>query len=143
MREIAAPPASFTTTVMTHVGREKWQTERVIDLGFNLAMAAGLAVIVAGAAGLAWSLGFLTITIDTDTIVQLLNREAAGRVLSQVQTIAMSAVLLTMALGVVVVGGSGHRLDDRLDTDSRIARPETFASVSNLCLICGVLNLWP
>jgi len=96
---MAAPPASFTTTVMTHVGREQWQTERVIDLGFNLAIAAGLAVIVAGAAGLAWSLGFLTITIDTDTIVQLLNREAAGRVLSQVQTIAMSAVLLTMALG--------------------------------------------
>jgi hypothetical protein len=98
MRELAAPPASFTTTVMTHVGREKWQAERVVDLGFNLAIAAGLAVIFAGAAGLAWSLGFLTITIDTDTIVQLLNREAAGRVLSQVQTIAMSAVLLTMAL---------------------------------------------
>jgi hypothetical protein len=98
MREVASPSASFTATVMTHVGREKWQTERVIDLGFNLAMAAGVAVILAGAAGLAWSLGFLTITIDTDTIVQLLNREAAGRVLSQVQTIAMSAVLLTMAL---------------------------------------------
>src|SRR6188508_1974514 len=75
MREVASPSASFTATVMTHVGREKWQTERVIDLGFNLAIAAGLAVIVAGAAGLAWSLGFLTITIDTDTIVQLLNRE--------------------------------------------------------------------
>jgi len=99
MRETASPSASFTATVMTHVGREQWQTERVIDLGFNLAMAAGLAVIVAGVAGLAWSLGFLTITIDTGTIVQLLNREAAGRVLSQVQTIAMSAVLLTMALG--------------------------------------------
>ena len=98
MREVASPSAAFTAAVMTHVGREKWQTERVIDLGFNLAIAAGLTVIVAGAAGLAWSLGFLTITIDTDTIVQLLNREAAGRVLSQVQTIAMSAVLLTMAL---------------------------------------------
>ena len=98
MREVASPSAAFTATVMAQVGREKWQTERVIDLGFNLAIAAGLAVIVAGAAGLAWSLGFLTITIDTDTIVQLLNREAAGRVLSQVQTIAMSAVLLTMAL---------------------------------------------
>jgi len=98
LREVPSPSASFTATVMTRIGREQWQTERVIDLGFNLAMAAGVAVILAGAAGLAWSLGFLTITIDTDTIVQLLNREAAGRVLSQVQTIAMSAVLLTMAL---------------------------------------------
>jgi len=98
LREVPSPSASFTATVMTRIGREQWQTERVIDLGFNLAIAAGVAVILAGAAGLAWSLGFLTITIDTDTIVQLLNREAAGRVLSQVQTIAMSAVLLTMAL---------------------------------------------
>jgi hypothetical protein len=98
MREVAVPPSSFTATVMTAVGHEKWQAERVIDLGFNLAMAAGVAVILAGAAGLAWSLGFLTITIDVGAILQALDTEATGRVLSQVQTIAMSAVLLTMAL---------------------------------------------
>ena len=84
---------------MTHVGHDKWQTERVIDLGFNLAMAAGVAVIVAGAAGLAWSLGFLTVTIDVEAIWRSLDTDVTGRVLSQVQTIAMSAVLLTMALG--------------------------------------------
>jgi hypothetical protein len=98
LREIAAPPASFTATVMAHVGHEKWKTERVIDLGFNLAMAAGVAVILAGAAGLAWSLGFLTVTIDLDAIWRALDTDVTGRVLSQVQTIAMSAVLLTMAL---------------------------------------------
>jgi len=58
----------------------------------------GVAVILAGAAGLAWSLGFLTITIDVGTIWRALDIDVAGRVLSQVQTIAMSAVLLTMAL---------------------------------------------
>ena len=98
LRETAAPPASFTTTVMAHVGREKWKTERVIDLGFNLAMAAGVAVILAGATGLAWSLGLLTVTIDFDALWQALDTDVTGRVLSQVQTIAMSAVLLTMAL---------------------------------------------
>jgi hypothetical protein len=98
MRAVAAPPASFTTTVMAHVGHEKWKTERVIDLGFNLAMAAGVAVILAGATGLAWSLGFLTVTIDVDAIWQALDTDVTGRVLSQVQTIAMAAVLLTMAL---------------------------------------------
>ncbi|HUQ86238.1 MAG TPA: hypothetical protein VM096_01685 [Vicinamibacterales bacterium] len=98
MREMAAPSTSFTATVMAHVGREKWQTERVIDLGFNLAIAAGVAVILAGAAGLAWSLGFLTITIEAGTIWRSLDTGVTSRVLSQVQTIAMSAVLLTMAL---------------------------------------------
>jgi len=81
-----------------HVGREKWQTERAIDLGFNLAIAAGVLVIVAAGAGLAWSLGLLSITIDLDAIVRSLDAGATGRLLSQVQTVAMSAVLLTMAL---------------------------------------------
>jgi hypothetical protein len=98
MREVAAPPAAFTAAVMAHIGREKWQSERAIDLGFNLAMAAGIAVMLAGAAGLAWSLGFLNITIDLDALRAALDTEVTGRVLSQVQTIAMSAVLLTMAL---------------------------------------------
>jgi anti-sigma factor RsiW len=98
IREVAVPPASFTPAVMARVGQEEWQTERVIDLGFNLAMAAGVLVILAGAAGLAWSLGFLTVTIDLDAIWQTLGTEMTGRVFSQVQTIAMAAVLLTMAL---------------------------------------------
>jgi anti-sigma factor RsiW len=97
-REVALPSASFTSAVMAQIGREKWQTERAIDLGFNLAMAAGIAVILAGAAGLAWSLGFVNITIDLSAAWNALDTDVTGRVLSQVQTIAMSAVLLTMAL---------------------------------------------
>jgi hypothetical protein len=98
MREAASPPPSFTIAVMQRVGQEEWKAERAIDLGFNLAIAAGVLVILAGAAGLAWSLGFLTVNVDVAAIWDALGAEAAGRVLSQVQTIAMSAVLLTMAL---------------------------------------------
>lgn len=97
-RDVAAPSASFTAAVMLRIGREKWQAERAIDLGFNLLMAAGVLVVLAGGAGLAWSLGFLTITVDASAIWQALDTEITGRVLSQVQAIAMSAVLLTMAL---------------------------------------------
>lgn len=99
LREIALPPAGFTPAVMMRVGQELWKTERAIDLGFNLAIAAGVLVIIAGAAGLAWSLGFLTVTIDLDAIVRAFDAgEATGRVFSQVQTVAMSALFLTTAL---------------------------------------------
>ena len=98
-REIAAPSPSFTATVMERVGQERWKTERAIDLGFNLAVAAGVLLILTGGAGLAWSLGFLTITVDLEALWQALGSEVAGKFLSQVQTVAMAAVLLTMALG--------------------------------------------
>jgi hypothetical protein len=85
-------------TVMARVVQERWKAERAIDLGFNLAIAAGILVIVAAGTGLLWSLGMLSITIDVDAIVRALDSSGTGRLLSQVQTIAMSAVLLTMAL---------------------------------------------
>ena len=98
LREIAQPPAAFTQAVMARVVQDRWKAERAIDLGFNLAIAAGILVIVTAGAGLAWSLGMLSVTIDLDAIVRALDAGATGRLLSQVQTVAMSAVLLTMAL---------------------------------------------
>jgi anti-sigma factor RsiW len=98
LREVAVPPPTFTAAVMAQVGQERWRAERVIDLGFNLAIAAGILIIAAAGAGLAWSLGFLSITIDLDALLAMLDTQVADRVLSQVQTIAMAGVLLTMAL---------------------------------------------
>jgi len=100
VREIAQPQAAFTHAVMARVVQERWKAERAIDLGFNLAIAAGILVIASAGAGLLWSLGMLSITIDVDAIVRALDTSGTGRLLSQVQTVAMSAVLLTMALGV-------------------------------------------
>ena len=98
MRDVVQPPAAFTQTVMARVVQERWKAERAIDLGFNLAIAAGILVIVAAGAGLLWSLGMLSVTIDIDAIARALDTTGTGRLLSQVQTIAMTAVLLTMAL---------------------------------------------
>ena len=89
----------FLPTRHTDKNRERWQTERVFDLGFNLAVAAGLVFVAIGAAGLAWSLGFLTVTIDVYALLDFAGREMGDAVLSQVQTIVMAAALLTMALG--------------------------------------------
>lgn len=98
-REVPQPPVTFTAAVMARIGQEKWQTERVVDIGFNLAVAAGVLVIVAGAMGLAWSLGFFTITIDMAALAGAAFSRVEGRVISEAQTVLISAVVLTMALG--------------------------------------------
>jgi hypothetical protein len=98
-REVAQPPATFTAAVMSRIGQEKWQAERVVDIGFNLAVAAGVLVIALSAFGLAWSLGFFTITVDVGSLLGAALSRVEGRVISEVQTVLISAVLLTMALG--------------------------------------------
>ena len=98
VRELPQPPATFTATVMARVGDAQWQTERVIDMGFNLAVAAGVLLIVMGGAGLAWFLGLFGVTADLGTILGAIDNQVAGRLMNQVQTIGTSAVLLTMAL---------------------------------------------
>jgi predicted anti-sigma-YlaC factor YlaD len=98
VRDVAQPPPNFTTTVMSGVVRESWQTERVVDLGFNLAMAAGILVILTSAAGVAFSMGLLTFRIDFEAIEAVLNSDVARRILSQAQTVGLAAGLLTMAL---------------------------------------------
>ena len=83
---------------MARLVQEHWKAERVIDLGFNLALAAGILVIVTAGAGLAWSLDLLTVTIDFDAVWQALDTSVTGRVLSQIQTIMMAGAVLTMTL---------------------------------------------
>ncbi len=97
-RDAPQPPASFTASVMARIGREKWKTERVVDIGFNLAIAAGVLVILAGGAGLAWSLGFFAIEIDVVALLDAATAQVEGRVINQLQTLAIAAVVLTMAL---------------------------------------------
>jgi anti-sigma factor RsiW len=98
VREAPQPPASFTAAVMARVGQEQWRTERVVDLGFNLAVAAGVLVILAGGAGLAWSLGVFTLNVEIEALVRAASMQVEGRVINQLQTMGMAALLLTLAL---------------------------------------------
>ena len=97
-RDVPQPSASFTATVMARIGQEEWKTERVVDIGFNLAIAAGVLVILIGGAGLALSLGFFTVTIDLEALLRVAESRIEGRVINELQTVVIAAVLLTMAL---------------------------------------------
>lgn len=98
-REEPMPPASFTANVMARIQRERWQGEQVVDLGFNLAIAAGVLLIVGGALGLAWSFGLVTFGIDARSLLATVANQWVDRAVQQLQTIVMAIVLLTMALG--------------------------------------------
>jgi hypothetical protein len=98
-RELPSPPASFTASVMTRIHHERWEGEQVVDLGFNLAIAAGVLLIAGGALGLAWSFGLLTFGMDVRGLFASVATEWVDRALQQLQTIVMATVLLTMALG--------------------------------------------
>jgi len=98
-REAALPSPGFTAAVMARVARERWQAERAIDIGFNLAVAAGVLLLISGAAGLAWAAGLFTITVDVRAVLAAITTPMANRVVSQLQTVMMAAAILTMALG--------------------------------------------
>ncbi|HEX6216847.1 MAG TPA: hypothetical protein VFZ38_18555 [Vicinamibacterales bacterium] len=97
-RELPQPGSSFTAAVMARIGQEQWKTERVVDLGFNLAIAAGVLVILIGGAGLALSLGFFTLTIDIAALWRAAESQFEGPVINEIQTVVIAAVMLTMAL---------------------------------------------
>jgi hypothetical protein len=97
-RELPQPSASFTASVMARIGEEQWKTERVVDIGFNLAIAAGVLVILIGGAGLALSLGLFTLTIDLEALLRAAESRIEGRVINELQTVVLAAVMLTMAL---------------------------------------------
>lgn len=98
-RDAAPPPPTFTASVMARLGEESWRAERAFDLGFNLAVAAGLLVVLMGAAGVAWSFGVFTITLDVAGLLAALTPERNERAFSDLQTVVLAVVLLTAALG--------------------------------------------
>jgi hypothetical protein len=83
---------------MARTGDARWRTERAFDIGFNLAVAAGLLVILAGVGGVAWSLGYVAIDSGTIALLQAASAQVEGRIVSQLQTVSVAAGLLTMAL---------------------------------------------
>jgi anti-sigma factor RsiW len=97
-REVPEPPARFTLEILHRVRRERWRTEQFVDAGFNLALAGGVLVVLGGAAGLLWSLGWLSIDVEALTAAASTLAPWTTRLQSDAQTLAFAAVLLSSAL---------------------------------------------
>src|SRR5262245_31745503 len=47
-REVPQPPLQFTSRTMTRVRRARWQSEQVLDIGFNVVIAIVVLAVVMG-----------------------------------------------------------------------------------------------
>lgn len=99
-RTVPEPPATFTTQALSAVRRERWRAEQFLDLGFNVAVATGLLLIVAGVLGIAWRTGLIVIGGDLATLVSAGLSLAVERATLHAPNVGIAALLLTMALGV-------------------------------------------
>ena len=99
-RPVPAPPAQFTSRTMALVRRQRWQNERFLDAGFNVALGlaavaiAGAALILVNRAGLV-SLGDDSVGVLNAGLVSL-----ARRVAPSVPLYAGATALLVTALGI-------------------------------------------
>ena len=71
LRDRTAPdaPPGFTAAVMSRVRQERWRIERYWDLGFNVALAGGLLLVVAGVLGLIYMSGLIVVGRDAVLLI--------------------------------------------------------------------------
>lgn len=96
---VAAPPPHFAATVAGLTRREAWRQEVVIDWGFNIALAASLGLVAAGAASLVWMLGALADPADAARVTADAVSGLVGRVRGQGLVVVTASVLLATTVG--------------------------------------------
>jgi anti-sigma factor RsiW len=97
-RPVASPPATFTGAVMRRLRDERWQAERVVDFGFNVAVALGVLVVVAGVGGLAWRLGFVHVSDDLVRLLFDAGGAIARRAATDTRILLAGMLLVTTAV---------------------------------------------
>jgi hypothetical protein len=98
LRPVPQPPPRFTAQVMSKIGRERWRTEQLVDAGFNVAVAAGVALVAAGVVGLTWWSGWFSIDRAALDVAAPIVARWLSNALDQAPMVAMAAMLLTSAL---------------------------------------------
>lgn len=101
MRERPAPaaPGGFTSAVMARVHQERWRSERYWDLGFNIAVAGGLALVVAGILGLVYMSGLAVVGRDALALFAAGVTTVADQVALAFPTYMAAVALTASALG--------------------------------------------
>ena len=98
-RPAPKPSAQFTARTMTRVRRARWRSDQVLDLGFNVAIAAGVLAIVTGVWLVLRRSGLGAVSNDAVDIVARGLVTLAHRVGPSLPLYAAATALLATALG--------------------------------------------
>lgn len=98
-RPPAIAPEEFSGAVMSRVREERWQAERYWDLGFNIAIAAGLLLIVGGVLGLVYISGLVVVGRDAVLLFTASLVTAADQVAPMLPAYMGGFLLTASALG--------------------------------------------
>jgi hypothetical protein len=98
-RTAMAAPAGFTSAVMGRVRQERWRTERYWDLGFNIAIAAGLLLIASGVSGLIYISGLSVVAHDAMLLFVNAITTVAAEAAPALPAYTGAFALITTALG--------------------------------------------
>jgi len=97
-----APPAppTFTAAVLARIHRERWRAEQALDLGFNVAIGAGLLIIVAGVIGLVYASGLSAVSSDVVALVSGAFSQVAAGMAPALPAYLAATALVTTALAI-------------------------------------------
>jgi anti-sigma factor RsiW len=98
-RTVPMPPPGFTTSVVARLRQERWRTEQLVDISFNIAVAAGVLLIMGGIAGLAWGAGAFAIASDVAALIVPATRTVLGRAATNMQLVTAVMLLISTAIG--------------------------------------------
>ncbi|MBP7779145.1 MAG: hypothetical protein KA371_18665 [Acidobacteria bacterium] len=104
---VAVPPPHFAAQVASRVRQDAWRHEVVVDWGFNIALAASLVFIVAGAGSFLWLLGAVADPAEVSRLAAGQLESLVGRLRGQAPVVITATVLL--ATTVVAVWWAGER----------------------------------
>ena len=99
-RPVAVPPAAFTNTVVGRIRHERWRAEQMLDLGFNVFVACGVVLVVAGIAGLVWASGLVVFSREAFSAFEVITQSTLTTVGGQARMFLFAALLLTLTLAV-------------------------------------------
>ena len=101
LRERSAPaaPPRFTADVMSRVRQERWRVERYWDLGFNIAVAGGLLLVVGGVLGLISMSGLVVVGRDATLLFAEAITTVAEQLVPVLPAYAAALALTASALG--------------------------------------------
>jgi hypothetical protein len=98
-RATPAAPPGFSNGVLSRVRQERWQIEKYWDLGFNIAVAGGLLLVIAGVLGLMYVSGVIAVGKDAMLLFAQGLTAAADQLAPTLPAYVGGFVLTASALG--------------------------------------------